>query len=298
MAEAAVESPPCSSRFYCHQCSTEITPNLPDYTCPTCNSGFIEEVTVSNTVSGSGSNASLGRNSQDPASRFEELWTQTLLGPAFVMESQSLSNAGRRNGQGQNLSEGQPGPSGTQPTVRLVRPARNPYLEGLISYFLSRLGDQAVQGIPINMFQLHGNPADYAWGAGGLDTIITQLLNQLESSGPPPAEPEKINGLPTVKISESQVEHILQCSICMEDFHLDEEVKRLPCDHHYHEECIIRWLELHGTCPVCRKDLNGQDTSTKDEALMPPLDSNTASPPDFAPSSASNTSMDSSPSLD
>lgn len=98
-----------------------------------------------------------------------------------------------------------------------------------------------------NMFQLHGNPADYAWGAGGLDTIITQvkllvvkltsslkeknlkllffsnycwshfsiqpvmrvlltqLLNQLESSGPPPAEPEKINGLPTVKISESQV---------------------------------------------------------------------------------------------
>lgn len=48
-------------------------------------------------------------------------------------------------------------------------------------------------------------------------------------------------------------EHILQCSICMEDFHLDEEVKRLPCDHHYHEECIIRWLELvcclpHNNC--------------------------------------------------
>ena len=27
------------------------------------------------------------------------------------------------------------------------------------------------------MFHLHGNPADYAWGAGGLDSIITQVIN-------------------------------------------------------------------------------------------------------------------------
>ena len=25
-------------------------------------------------------------------------------------------------------------------------------------------------------FQLHGNPGDYAWGRGGLDAIITQVL--------------------------------------------------------------------------------------------------------------------------
>ena len=25
--------------------------------------------------------------------------------------------------------------------------------------------------------QIHGNPGDYAWGRGGLDTIITQVLN-------------------------------------------------------------------------------------------------------------------------
>ena len=26
------------------------------------------------------------------------------------------------------------------------------------------------------MFQLHGLPGDYAWGASGLDTIITQVI--------------------------------------------------------------------------------------------------------------------------
>ena len=51
----------------------------------------------------------------------------------------------------------------------------------------------------------HGNPGDYVWGPGGLDAIITQLLNNVEGSGPPPADKDKINKLPTVKITQSQV---------------------------------------------------------------------------------------------
>ena len=30
------------------------------------------------------------------------------------------------------------------------------------------------------MFQLHGDLRDYAWGATGLDTIITQVSSYLE----------------------------------------------------------------------------------------------------------------------
>ena len=30
-----------------------------------------------------------------------------------------------------------------------------------------------------------GNPGDYAWGPGGLDNIISQLIGQLDGSGPP-----------------------------------------------------------------------------------------------------------------
>ena len=55
------------------------------------------------------------------------------------------------------------------------------------------------------MFGMYGNAEDYAWGPQGLDTIITQLLNQLEGSGPPPADNTDINALPSVKITKEQV---------------------------------------------------------------------------------------------
>ncbi|EHH29396.1 hypothetical protein EGK_09815, partial [Macaca mulatta] len=75
---------------------------------------------------------------------------------------------------------------------------------------------------------LHSNPMDYAWGANGLDAIITQLLNQFENTGPPPADKEKIQALPTVPVTE---EHV------------------------------------HDSCPVCRKSLTGQNTATNPPGL-------------------------------
>ena len=41
----------------------------------------------------------------------------------------------------------------------------------------------------------------------------------------------------------------------MEDYNVDETVHKLPCDHLFHENCIVPWLELHDTCPGC---LNGR----------------------------------------
>ena len=45
---------------------------------------------------------------------------------------------------------------------------------------------------------VHGSPGDYAWGPQGLDDIITQMLANLEDSGPPPADEEKIAKLPKI----------------------------------------------------------------------------------------------------
>ena len=52
---------------------------------------------------------------------------------------------------------------------------------------------------------LYGNPGDYAWGRGGLDVIVTQLLNQMEGSGPPPLKGELIDEIPKVKVTQKHV---------------------------------------------------------------------------------------------
>ena len=64
--------------------------------------------------------------------------------------------------------------------------------------------------------QLHGNPGDYAWGRGGLDAIITQLLNHMDGAGPPPMAKESIQEIPTVKITQQQMEKSQSCSVCWE----------------------------------------------------------------------------------
>lgn len=81
--------------------------------------------------------------------------------------------------------------------------------------------------------------------------------------GPPPLGKEVIDSLPVIQIEQDQVDKKLQCSVCWEDFLLNEDVRQLPCSHVYHDGCIRPWLELHGTCPICRQNLgnNGQQNS-------------------------------------
>lgn len=43
-----------------------------------------------------------------------------------------------------------------------------------------------------------------------------------------------------------------RCAICLDDFEPKEEVMLTPCNHMFHEDCILPWVKSHGLCPVCR----------------------------------------------
>lgn len=42
------------------------------------------------------------------------------------------------------------------------------------------------------------------------------------------------------------------CTICLEDFKAEEEVMLTPCNHMFHEPCIVPWVKSHAQCPICR----------------------------------------------
>merc|ERR1719206_848874 len=52
---------------------------------------------------------------------------------------------------------------------------------------------------------MYGNPGDYVWGRGGFDAIVTQLLNQLEGTGPPPMPKANIDKeVQTIQITQKR----------------------------------------------------------------------------------------------
>ena len=89
---------------------------------------------------------------------------------------------------------------------------------------------------------LASDVGDYAWG--NISNIINQLMQQDSSErGPPPAAKNVVENLPCVKISAEQLQNNPDCAVCKDEFAVDTEARRLPCDHLFHSDCILPWLE-------------------------------------------------------
>ncbi|CAN6333820.1 unnamed protein product [Urochloa humidicola] len=51
----------------------------------------------------------------------------------------------------------------------------------------------------------------------------------------------------------------LGCLVVVDNLAAAERVRRLPCTHLYHDGCILPWLAIRDSCPVCRHELPSTD---------------------------------------
>ncbi|KAK9069589.1 hypothetical protein SSX86_011493 [Deinandra increscens subsp. villosa] len=97
------------------------------------------------------------------------------------------------------------------------------------------------------------------------------LDGQEEIPRPPQTPVSVIEALPLVSLTPSHLVNDSHCPVCKDEFEVGEEVKELPCKHFYHSDCIIPWLRIHDTCPVCRYKIQGLSNSNEQTYFEDPF---------------------------
>ncbi|THU52697.1 hypothetical protein C4D60_Mb10t06650 [Musa balbisiana] len=48
------------------------------------------------------------------------------------------------------------------------------------------------------------------------------------------------------------------CAVCLEEYETGDILVHLPCDHRFHWDCVLPWLESSSHCPCCRTTIVSQ----------------------------------------
>lgn len=120
---------------------------------------------------------------------------------------------------------------------------------------ISAQGDNLLQSIMGLMTALGG------LGDGPSVDSFLDILDNLEDV-PVTLDMEAVNKLPVFKFKEcrDKMEKLPEdqhskCTICLEEFDNEDEVRMLFCKHVFHKDCVDKWLiERNVTCPLCRSD--------------------------------------------
>ncbi|KAK6913433.1 Zinc finger, RING-type [Dillenia turbinata] len=117
-----------------------------------------------------------------------------------------------------------------------------------------------------NMGLQHGSDSflavhgDYVYGVDE-EALFGQFLENVSAmEGSPPAAVAVVKNLPVVVLKQEDLkENNVICAVCKDEILCEEKVNQLPCQHHYHGVCIVPWLKIRNTCPVCRFELPTDD---------------------------------------
>jgi hypothetical protein len=94
-------------------------------------------------------------------------------------------------------------------------------------------------------------------GDDDIDSLsYEQLLERFGAPTPTAASSSTIDQCPTYHLQPTDVERLpegsRECTICLEAFMTEQELRTLPCLHMFHRECIDHWLAQNGSCPICK----------------------------------------------
>ena len=106
---------------------------------------------------------------------------------------------------------------------------------------------------------------------------LDQLFQNFQKDGKEPAKEEAIEKLSYLSIDKYLETHKDDnCAVCqsaLSDFEdlpviekdnkdeksststISNEICMMPCNHHFHKNCVVQWLKLHNQCPVCRHEI-------------------------------------------
>ncbi|XP_022941698.1 probable E3 ubiquitin-protein ligase RHC2A [Cucurbita moschata] len=237
-----------ASSYWCYRCSRFVrASNQESVVCPDCNSGFVEQIDHP---------LSLRNMETAPRRRF----------PASAMymighRSNSRQNLGsairrpRRNGGDR---------SPFNPVIVLRGPPDGS--EGGESRRFELYYDD---GTGSGLRPLPPSMSEFLLGSG-FDRLLEQLshieMNSIGQFETPPASKSAIESMPTIRICENHLETESHCAVCKEAFELGNEAREMPCTHIYHSDCILPWLSIRNSCPVCRHELPSDNQDSLDAA--------------------------------
>ena len=89
-------------------------------------------------------------------------------------------------------------------------------------------------------------------------TYITCTPSALRPHFPPSLHSQRaIAALPPSTLTSEDLDALLhdECLVCYELMQAGEVGRRMPCAHVFHDNCLTTWLNMHKTCPVCRREI-------------------------------------------